>query len=117
MVEEPTGAPASTFEEFAATVGVRVRRALVATYGVDIGTEAAADAMALAWERWSSIQTMENPAGYLYRVGQTKARPHLRWMRRRGMLAVPAHDGALPEDVLDAFEACLLYTSPSPRDS
>lgn len=105
MVEEPTGARASSFEQFAATVGVRVRRALVATYGLDIGTEAAADAMALAWERWSSIEAMDNPAGYLYRVGQTKARPHLRWRHRGGVFALPAADAAIAEDVLDAFDA------------
>ncbi|MFZ4719913.1 MAG: RNA polymerase sigma factor [Ilumatobacteraceae bacterium] len=33
---------------------------------------------------------MDNPAGYLYRVGQSKARPHLRWTQRWG--AFPAVD-------------------------
>jgi DNA-directed RNA polymerase specialized sigma24 family protein len=63
--------------------GERVRRALVATYGVEIGTEAAAEALALAWERWDSLQVMTNPAGYLYRIGQSRARPHVRWSMRR----------------------------------
>lgn len=105
MVDEPTGVPASGFEEFAETVGVRVRRALVATYGVEIGTEAAADALTLAWERWSAVQTMDNPAGYLYRVGQSKARPHIRWARRRGPFPAPAASDALTVETLDALNA------------
>ena len=105
MVEEPTGAPATAFDEFAGTVGVRVRRALVAAYGVEIGTEAAAEAMAIAWERWSAVQAMDNPAGYLYRVGQTKARPHIRWARRGGVFPLPPAGTALAEDVLDALDA------------
>jgi DNA-directed RNA polymerase specialized sigma24 family protein len=104
VVVEPTGAPTS-FEEFATTIGVRVRRALVASYGVEIGTEAAADAMAVAWERWAAIQEMHNPAGYLYRVGQTKARPHVRWARRGGLFELPAAREGLAEDVLDALGA------------
>lgn len=78
------------FDGFARSTGERVRRALVATYGVEIGTEAASDAMAVAWERWDQVAVMDNPAGWLFRVGQSKARPHLRWTRRRG--AFPAAD-------------------------
>lgn len=52
----------------------RVRRALVAAYGVEVGVEAAADATAWAWEHREELATMKNPAGYLYRVGQSAAR-------------------------------------------
>lgn len=75
--------PGSTFETFAATVGRRVERALVAAYGVEIGVEAAADAMTVAWERWPELSAMTNPAGYLFRIGQSKARKHVRWARGR----------------------------------
>ena len=33
-----------------------------------------AEAFAYAWENWDRIKEMQNPAGYLYRVGQSKAR-------------------------------------------
>ena len=71
------------FDVFARSVGERVRRGLVAVYGVEIGTDVAADAMRYAWERWTEISLMTNPAGYLFRVGQSHARPHVRWARRR----------------------------------
>ena len=71
------------FDEFTRSVGEQVRRALVAFYGVEVGTEAAAEAMAVAWTRWAEVSTMDNPAGFVFRVGQSKARPHLRWWTRR----------------------------------
>lgn len=71
------------FEEFVRGDGERVRRGLVARFGVEIGSEAAAEAMRVAWERWPEVSEMANPVGYLYRVGQSHARPHVRWWRRR----------------------------------
>ncbi len=94
------------FESFAATTGERVRRALVAHYGVEVGAEASAEAMAVAWQRWDSVAEMENPAGFLFRVGQSKARPHLRWRRRN--TGFPAWDlGSVSDDaaVLDLLRS------------
>ncbi len=53
---------------------LRLRRALVAAYGVEAGTEATADMVAWAWEHREEVAAMTNPAGYLYRVGQSAAR-------------------------------------------
>ena len=50
------------FEDFLAVEGVRVRRALLARYGVDLGTEAWADAVAWAWEHRDEIASMSNSA-------------------------------------------------------
>ncbi|MEM7274394.1 MAG: RNA polymerase sigma factor [Actinomycetota bacterium] len=72
----------TAFDEFFETVGTKVRRALVSAYGIEVGTEAAADAMLEAWHRWPGIASMANPAGYLFRVGQSRSRRHLRWRRR-----------------------------------
>ena len=58
----------------------RLRRALVAALGIDAGREAAAEALAYGWEHWDRIEGMENPAGYLYRVGRSRAR-HRRKLR------------------------------------
>lgn len=88
-----------TFEEFAGTIGVRLRAGLVAAYGPDRGVDAAAEALAYGWEHWARIAVMDNPAGYLYRVGQTAAR---RANRRHGFLPAPS-----PVEVPD-FEPRLL---------
>lgn len=70
-----------TFTEFAAAFGPRLRAGLIAAYGPDLGVDAAAEALAYGWEHWQRVGAMENPAGYLYRVGQTAARrsnrPHV----------------------------------------
>lgn len=55
-----------------------LRRALVAAFGVHAGRDAAASALAWAWEHFGRVETMSNPGGYLYRVGQTSARKELR---------------------------------------
>jgi RNA polymerase sigma-70 factor (ECF subfamily) len=75
----PLDEPAA-FGEFVAAVEPRLRRALVAAYGAEAGRDAAADALAWAWQHWDRVHTMENPAGYLWRVGQTSVR---RSSRRR----------------------------------
>ena len=93
-----------TFDGFAQSVGPRLRAGLVAAYGPEVGAEAAATALAYAWENRSRVLEMANPAGYLYRVGQTAAR---RSRRPQGYLPVPeTHD--LPDfepRLLPALEA------------
>lgn len=59
----------SGFEEFFAGSERPVRFALSARFGFEVGREAAAEALAYAWEHWDRISVMENPAGYVYRVG------------------------------------------------
>ena len=63
-----------SYEEFVAASGPRLRAGLVAAYGPETGIEAASEALAWGWEHWDRLEAMENPAGYLYRVGQTAAR-------------------------------------------
>lgn len=65
-----------------------VRRALVARHGLDVGSDAASEAMAWAVQHRHRVMSMDNPAGYLYRVGQTAARRHRRWSVRQPRLAV-----------------------------
>jgi RNA polymerase sigma-70 factor (ECF subfamily) len=62
------------FTAFAHDIQDRLRHALVAAYGLDAGRDAAADALIYGWEHWDRIRQMDNPAGYLYRVGQRKAK-------------------------------------------
>jgi RNA polymerase sigma factor (sigma-70 family) len=67
-------AAASTFVEFFEQSEDRLRHALMASYGPAVGRESALDALSWGWEHWEQLQTMVNPVGYLYRVGQTAAR-------------------------------------------
>lgn len=66
------------YEEFVERNGSRLRAALVAAYGPEVGADAAAEALAYGFEHWDELEPMDNPAGYLYRVGQTEARRHFR---------------------------------------
>jgi DNA-directed RNA polymerase specialized sigma24 family protein len=59
-----------------------LREALTAAFGVDVGRDATADALAHAWERWDRVADMENPIGYLYVVGRNRGRRALQ--QRRG---------------------------------
>lgn len=88
-----------SFDQFAATVGPRLRAGLVAACGPEVGADATAEALAYAWEHWQRVGDMENPAGYLYRVGQTAAR---RARRPQGFLPQPGAND------LPAFEPGLL---------
>ncbi len=51
------------FEAFFRDTEPKLRRALVATYGPDQGRDAAAEALAYAWEHWERLSKMANPAG------------------------------------------------------
>lgn len=75
------------FEQFADEVGPRLRAGLVAAYGPVDGLDAAAEALAYGWEHRDELSSMLNPAGYLYRVGQSAAR---RARRRPPRLPVPS---------------------------
>lgn len=78
---------ADSFEAFVRARGSGLERAFAAAYGADLGADAYAEALAVGWERWDEIAEMHNPLGYLYRVGQSKVRPGLRWLQRRRQFA------------------------------
>jgi len=53
----------------------RLRRALVARFGMQLGRDATMDALVYAWQHWDRVGEMESPVGYLYRVGCSSVRP------------------------------------------
>lgn len=63
-----------TFAVFASESGDRIRHALVAGFGPEVGTDAAAEAMAIAWEKWDRVSHSSNPAGYVFGIGRNVAR-------------------------------------------
>jgi DNA-directed RNA polymerase specialized sigma24 family protein len=71
-------AVAEDFAAFVAEVEPRLRAAFVGMYGAETGRDAAAEALAYAWSEWPRVSAMDNPSGYLFRVGQSRVRPLLR---------------------------------------
>src|SRR4249920_3762658 len=88
-MSEAAGTTEERFSRFASDVEPRLRRALVAFYGVEVGSEATADALEVAWARWDSVESMANPVGYLFRVGQSRSRRY-----RRRTVVLPAVPGS-----------------------
>jgi RNA polymerase sigma-70 factor (ECF subfamily) len=63
-----------SFTEFVREAEPRLRRALTAAFGAEVGREAAAEALVYGWKHWDRVREMENAAGYLYRVGRDRGR-------------------------------------------
>lgn len=87
---EPTARLAfSRFEDFYHAHRDEVARALTVTLGDPLlGAEAADEAMARAYQRWRSVRSYANPAGWAYRVGLNWVRSRFR-RRRRELLGIP----------------------------
>ena len=79
--------------------GPGLRAALVGAYGPEVGLDSASEALAYGWEHWGRLAEMDNPSGYLFRVGQTAAR---RLTRRPPSFPEP------PQEALPDFEPGLL---------
>ena len=67
----------AVFASFVAEAEPRLRRALVALRGPEDGRDATAEALAWAWQNWDRVADMDNPIGYLFRVGQSRSRRRL----------------------------------------
>jgi DNA-directed RNA polymerase specialized sigma24 family protein len=72
---------ADEFEERLAPVLGHLRGVLVARHGVELGVELHSDLASYAWEQRAMLCGLENPAGYLFRVSQSRARRYRRWGR------------------------------------
>ena len=105
--------PDPPFDAFVAAHAERLRRALVAAYGVEVGSDACAEALAWAWEHWDRVATMANPVGYLFRVGQSATRRHRRWRRR---VELPREDATSETGETHArLDAALIALPPRQR--
>jgi len=81
-----------SFTVFAREVEPRLRYALTAALGQELGHEAAAEALAYGWEHWDRVQGLTNPAGYLYRVGRRGVR-----FRRGTIVFLPVESSRMPD--------------------
>lgn len=86
----PDEVKTDAFTEFVSATERPLRNALTGAFGPERGREAAAEAMAYGWEHWDQVGKMENPAGYLYRVGRDRAR---RMASRRSVELAPVLEG------------------------
>ncbi len=75
-----------SFTEFVSDTENRLRQALTSALGPEFGREATAEALAYGWEHWDRVFEMENPVGYLFRIGQRSGRR----MRSRPRVVFPA---------------------------
>jgi DNA-directed RNA polymerase specialized sigma24 family protein len=98
MTERQSSSP--EFTRFVKEVEPRLSYAFYAAYGPEVGSEVTAESLTYAWEHWPRLREMDNPAGYLYRVGQSKAR----WYHRTPACfpqplpsAIPDVEPQLPE--------------------
>lgn len=97
----------AAFSVFMREAEPRLSLALGAGYGPEIGHEATADALEYAWKNWARVRSMNNALGYLYRVGQSRARRLRRRYRRPVTLPgppserVPWVEPALPAALAD----------------
>jgi DNA-directed RNA polymerase specialized sigma24 family protein len=95
------------FEDFFARAEPRLRAALTARYGADLGREATAEALAWSFEHWDRVAGMDHPIPYLYRVGQSRTRR----MRRRFRPAL-TRDPAPPFPEIDPRVTAALAALP-----
>jgi len=81
------------FTRFVKEVEPRLSYAFYAAYGPEVGSEVTSEALVYAWEQWPRVREMDNAAGYLYRVGQSKAR----WYHRARVCFPQPSPSVMPE--------------------
>lgn len=99
-------------ETFLAQSTSALERALVARFGLEIGREAYADAVMYACEHWPRLAVMDNPVGYLFRVGQSAGRRQCRWQRPTTLWSEPV---TVDEPVDLDLQAALMKLKPEQR--
>ncbi len=107
MVERST--VIDSFSAFVRETGPGLKHALMASLGPETGNEAAAEALTYAWEHWDRVEAMDNPGGYLFKVGRNWGKRRMSRRRFRPLYppvsaempwvepALPAALGALSE--------------------
>ena len=78
------GTERQSFDQFWSDHHLTIGQALSVTLGDrQLAGEAVDEAMARAFQRWASVSQLDNPAGWVYRVGLNWSRSALRRLRRR----------------------------------
>ena len=82
-----------SFTEFVKQTEPRLRHALSALFGTELGKEMTAESLAYGWEHWDRVREMDNPPGYLYTVGRDRGR---RMIARNRPVLLPVDVQRLP---------------------
>jgi RNA polymerase sigma factor (sigma-70 family) len=102
----------TSFEDFYATTRPSVGRALALTLrNDDLARDAVDEAMARAYQRWSYVNRLDNPGGWVYRVGLNWSRSLLRklhrptpiWIAEPGSTAAPVVQDPTIDQALDTL--------------
>jgi RNA polymerase sigma-70 factor (ECF subfamily) len=98
------------FEEFYREQRAPIGRALALTLrDAQLASEAVDEAMARAYQRWGRVQSLENPGGWVYRVGLNWSRSILRralrpapvWVTTEHAAGHGGNDGARLDPAID----------------
>lgn len=104
----------ASYTAFVREVQERIQHALVAGFGVEVGREAAEEALVFAWERWDRVSGMTNPAGYVFRVGHRLAQKMIR-RENRPILLPEAPVVSNPVEIEPGLAPALARLSPRQR--
>ena len=113
-LEADTAQNEAEFTAFVREAQDPIRHALTAGFGVDVGRDAAEEALVYAWRHWDRVSEMKNPEGYLYRVGHRLAQ---KMARRNRPVVFPASEAVTnPVQVEPALPAALAGLSARQRE-
>lgn len=87
---------------FFADAGPRLRRVFAARFGTDVADDLTGEVLEYAWANWERLAAMDNPIGFLFSVGCSKARRYHRWGRR---IEFPIEAVRPAESNVDIFNA------------
>ncbi len=90
------------FEDFVREVEPQLRRALAGHIVEGQVADAVAEALGYAWEHRDRVMEMERPAGFLYRVAQSRSRRRRQgWLPWEGEESMPDVEPGLPAALAD----------------
>lgn len=90
------------FEEFYSEQRGSIGRALALTLrDTQLAAEAVDEAMARAYQRWNRVQSLDNPGGWVYRVGLNWSRSILRRALRPAPVWITNDDAVVDRSGLD----------------
>jgi len=98
------------FDEFYVSTRTTVGRALAVTLrDVDLATDSVDEALVRAYQRWEHVGRLDNPAGWVYRVGLNHARSRLRRLLRRAPAPAEAVEFSVADPAIDQAIAGLSH--------
>ncbi len=103
-----------SFDDFYRLHRLPIARALSLTLGdVDLAGEATDEAMARAYQRWDRVSHLDNPGGWVYRVGLNWSRSVIRRITRPAPIWVAPATYAPPPTVQDPIVDRALASLPA----